>query len=215
MTENTGKTSPIMGFLHAAFPGRTDEQVVPIGLIYAGVRWGRDFRFGAVPKDEYGQPILICRSEREYVLYLFWLADYLYKLGAEPSEEQSGLCRYAESMQPEDAILLIGMNAALYQFDVEPMESWIEDDEPFSAYLEHMYEYVVQEGEEYDEEAERVLYERVRVEMQECQEHCSQVDHADIGYRVPLSKVLKKREKSQERHSLLHKYYQTYDKYLR
>ena len=215
MTEETGETSPMMGFLHAAFPGRTDEQVVPIGLIYAGVRWGRDFRFGAVPKDEYGQPILICRSEREYVLYLFWLADYLYKLEAEPSEEQSGLCRYAESMQPEDAILLIGMNAALYQFEVEPMESWIEDDEPFSAYLKHMHEYVVQEGEEYDEEADRVLYARVRVEMQEYQEHCQEVEHADIGYRVALSKVLKKCEKSQERLRLLHRYYQTYDKYLR
>jgi hypothetical protein len=204
-----------MGFLHAAFPGRTDEQVVPIGLLYAGVRWGRDYRFGDVPKYKDGRPLLVCRSEREYWAYLFWLADYLYKLEAEPCEEQSGLCKYTESMRPEDAIFLIGMNAALYQFAVESMESWIEDDEPFSAYLEHMYEYVVQEGEEYDEEAERVLYERVRVEMQECQEHCSQVDHADIGYRVPLSKVLKKREKSQERHSLLHKYYQTYDKYLR
>ena len=113
-------------------------------LVYAGVRWGRDYRFGDVPKDESGRPIRICLSERDYWPYLSWLADYLYNLEAEPFEEQRGLCEYAEIMQPEDAILLIGMNAALYNVYVEPMESWIEDNEPFSAYLKNKHEYVLE-----------------------------------------------------------------------
>jgi len=63
MDETKKSDSLMMEILHDAFPGRSHEQVVPFALIYSGVMWGRDFRFGAVPEDENGTPVLVCRSE--------------------------------------------------------------------------------------------------------------------------------------------------------
>ena len=50
MDETEISDSLMMEILHDVFPGRTHEQVIPIGLIYAGVRWGRDFRYGSFPE---------------------------------------------------------------------------------------------------------------------------------------------------------------------
>lgn len=53
----------MLDLLHQTFPGQTDEQVLGIGLIYAGVRWGRDFSAGFLPRTTAGQPIFNERDE--------------------------------------------------------------------------------------------------------------------------------------------------------
>lgn len=215
MNENDEKESPMMEILRKAFPGRSDEQVVPIGLIYAGVRWGKDNRFGEVPKDKDGNCINVCTSEDQYWEYLEWLADYLYQLDGLSNNEQQGLCKYVENMVPEDGIQLVAMNAALYQVETEPMESWIEENEPFDKYADNMREYAIEIDEQYDEEAEKELYERVAKELEEKRKFCPGVRHADVSYRVPLSIILKKVRSKQQRVRLLDSFYRIYDEYIR
>lgn len=205
----------MMEILRNAFPGRSDDQIVTIGLIYAGVRWGKDNRFGVVPKDKDGNSLNICNSEDQYWEYLEWLADYLYHFDGSSNTEQQGLCKYVGNMVPEDGIQLVAMNAALYQVETEPMESWIEENEPFEKYAENMKEYVLEDDEEYDEEADRKLYERVENELEEQRKVCPGVQHADVSYRVPLSIILKTVGSKQQRVSLLDSFYQIYDEYIR
>jgi len=66
MNESQKNRSVLMDCLRDAFPGRSDEQISPIGLIYAGVRWGRDNRYGEVPKDKQGNWINACHLEDKY-----------------------------------------------------------------------------------------------------------------------------------------------------
>lgn len=216
MNEHKTSDSMIMDILHDAFPGRTHEQVIPFGLVYAGVRWGRDFRFGEVPNDEKGLPVLVCRSEETYRLYLAWLSEHLCALDAEPLDEQKGLCIHVARMEPEDGVLMLGMNAALYQWDVENMESAIEAGEPFYAYWRDL-QAVLRDAEddtvEIDEATERELYETVAVELDTKRRNCPDVQHADVGYRLPLSVALKKRQKPEERIDLLDQFYRSYDNY--
>ena len=214
MSEDKKKCSPLMEILREAFPGRRDDQIAPIGLIYAGITWGKDHRYGKVPNDKDGNPIDIS-SDKAYQFYLSWLADYLYGLETEPSEEQLGLCKYVENMEPEDGVLLIGMNAGLYQSDVERIEPWIEDNEPFSAYLKDLRQYDCGNNERFDEKAERMLYERVRKEMEDHAKYCPGILHADVAYRVPLSNVLRKVDEKREREKLLDKFYLAFDEYFR
>ena len=215
MNENNENNSPMMEIFRNAFPGRSDEQIVPIGLIYAGVRWGKDNRYGEVPKDEDGNPVNVCTSENQYWLYLDWLADYLFNLDSVPNDEQQGLCKYVSNMLPEDGIQLVAMNAAIYQVETEPMESWIEENEPFEKYAENMRTYVIEEDDYYNEETERELYERVKKELAEQCKYCPDVEHADVSYRVPLSIIIKKAKSKKQRVNLMNSYYQIYDEYIR
>ena len=216
MTEDKTSDSMILEILHDAFPGRAHEQGIPFGLVYAGVRWGRDFRFGDVPKDEKGLPGIVCRSEETYGPYLAWLADYLCALDAEPLEEQKGLCIYVARMEPEDAVLMLGMNAALYQWDVQHMELAIEAGEPFSDYWKDLQAVLLDADDDtvqIDEESERELYETVTLEFGMKSQICPDVQHADVGYRLPLSIDLKNCQKPEERIDLLDQFYRAYDNY--
>jgi len=208
----------MMDILKKAFPGRSDEQVVPIGLVYAGVRWGRDYRFGDVPEDDTGNPILVCDCSGEtYRRYIFWLVHYLYNLDAEPLEEQKGLCKYVSRMEPEDAVLMLGMNAAIYEWDAEDMEDCIQNGEPFSVYWEAVQEYMQDldedEEEDYDEATLRELFDTVAFEVETKRKHCPDVEHADVGYRVPLSMVLKRVPEREDRIDLMKQFYRNYNHY--
>ena len=131
------------------------------------------------------------------------------------NNEQQGLCKYVGNMVPEDGIQLVAMNAALYQVETEPMESWIEENEPFVKYAENMKEYVLEDDDKYNEEAERKIYERVAKELEEQRKFCPKVQHADVSYRVPLSIILKNVESEKQRVSMLNSFYQHYDEYIR
>ena len=214
MSTDQTNQSPMMDILQNAFPGRSDEQIVPIGLIYAGVRWGKDYRFGEVPKDEQGNLLNVCSTEDSYWLYLSWLADYLNDLLAEPNDEQKGLCKYLDNMLPEDGVHLIGMNAALYQAETEPMESWIEEGSPFVEYAENMKKYVLDDDEEYDEETDHQLYISVSEELKAHHQYCPYVRHADVSYRIPLARAIKKVETKENRIKLIDSFYRIYDHYI-
>lgn len=168
-------------------------------------------RFGEVPKDKDGNSLNTCTSEDQYWEYLEWLADYLYQFDGFSNNEQIGLCKYVGNMVPEDGIQLVSMNAALYQVETEPMESWIEENKPFEKYAENMKKYVLED----DEKGELELYERVAKELEEQRKCCPGVEHADVSYRVPLSIILKDVKSKKQRVGLLNSFYQIYDEYIR
>ena len=209
--------SLITEVLEEAFPGETSNEKASFGLVLAGVRWGQDYRFGLLPENETGAAMraLECSGEK-YHGYLSWLADYLYALEAEPIEEQKGLCKYLSNMQAENAVMLVGMNAALYEFEVEDMEDAIEAGKPFSLFLKEEREWAREmdlEEEGYDEDTLREMFQTVEMEMETKQKYRSDISFADTGYRLALSVVLKKIEKHDERIELLNFFYQAYNNY--
>jgi len=111
---------------------------------------------------------------------------------------------------------MLGMNAALYEWDTEDMEDCIENGERFSVYWESVQEYVRDlddEEDEYDEATLRELFDTVISEMKMKQSHCPDVEHVDVGYRVPLSIVMKKLNKAEKQIDLLDQFYKAYNNY--
>lgn len=212
--ENT-ENNVMMDVLNRAFPGRSQDQVIPFGLVYAGMRWGRDSRHGLVPLNDQGQPMNGCRSSEEYHFYVRWLADHLSTLEAQPGKEQTGLCIHLDRMRPEDAVTMLGMSVALYQSDTEAMESWIEAGEPFEAFYANWVENWPEEDEDQPDEAVlRKEYAQVAAEMAEQRRCCPDVRHADVGYRVPLSRILQRVDEREERVRLVDAFYQSYNNYI-
>lgn len=233
------KDNILLDILRDAFPGRADHQIIPVGLIYAGVRWGKDYRCCAVPQgarsekikqwfaendDRYWRLSATIRMSKPYPShpggpahedpYFAWLAKHLSSLNANPNEEQAGLCKYVSQMRPEDAALLIGMNAGLYQNETEPTESWIADNAPFSAWLDNYVQYVADKDEEIDEDALREDYTRVAAEMQEHERLCPTVRLADVPWRVPLSIAVQQAATPNQQAEVIAAFYEAYNKYV-
>jgi len=66
-------------FLHRAYPGRADEQILPFALIFAGMTWGKDYRFGVRHADvPYRLPLSIAlrkvpgKKERYNLLDIYY-----------------------------------------------------------------------------------------------------------------------------------------------
>ncbi len=49
MTDQIYETGYALELLRKSFPGRSDRQLMPFGMVYCGTRWGRDFRCHEVP----------------------------------------------------------------------------------------------------------------------------------------------------------------------
>jgi len=155
-----------------------------------------------------------------------WLAEYLLTIDAEPDMEQMGLCRYVSDAEPEDAMFILGKNAAIYEFDAEWVEMAIESGMSFEEYYKenenNFLEYWKDSCEDATEsefplakfiEDERLFFERVSLEMEQKEKFCAHVSHADVGYRIPLSIVLKKEKNKEKRVELLKLFYHHYSWY--
>jgi|SaaInlStandDraft_2_1057019.scaffolds.fasta_scaffold225927_1 hypothetical protein len=94
-------------------------------LVYGGIRWGRDFSQSSppIPLDKNGKPLFDEKDESQLDKYDEWLVDHLLTIPIEPNEEQKGLCNWVDKMILVDSMIFLGMNAALYQLDIE----WIEE----------------------------------------------------------------------------------------
>ena len=198
-----------------AFPGRSEEEIVPIGLVFAGIRWGRDFRFLDLPRDDHGMPITGCSTDTPaYRHYLCWLSDYLRQIeGETPNKEQEGLCRYVEKMRPADGMTLIGMNGAIYDFEAEIPWIYLENGDDIETYLSEIDPEDFSEDDPYDEEAAREHFLQVKREFEQKQADDQGGGHADIGYRLPLAKALATVSGKAFRVKLLEAFYSTFFHY--
>lgn len=146
--------------------------------------------------------------------YFAWLSEHLSSLRVTPNGEQSGLCQYVSEMIPQDAVFLIGLNAALYQHKAEPTESWIRDGRPFSVWLDNYVQYVADEDEEIDENILRQEYDQVAAEMQERQTLCPSSNLADLPWRAPLALAVRKAPGDQEKIELIETFYDVFNEKL-
>jgi hypothetical protein len=194
--EQTG----MMQILHDAFPDRADEQVLGIGLLYAGVRWGRDFSAAHIPRKADGHPVFDEHSENDMVEYDLWLADYLLSVDATPNQEQEGLCKWVEKMEPAEAVMMLGMNAALYDMEVGTIEEVLEYPEYFDVRLSDL--------------GDQETISRVQSELDQRAIYCPDSKLVDLGYRKPLAIALCKVADREERLQLLRDFYSYYSIYI-
>ena len=165
------------------------------------MHWGCDYRYATVPRDSNGQPLYTSDSEEDFESYVSWLAEHLATVEAEPSAEQIGLCMYVDRMEAEIAVLMLGMNAAMYQHDVEK--------------IEYSEEFKDSEFKEEIGEAEYLEFlKRTDAERADHEIYCSDSDFIDFGYRVPLSIVIKKAKEFERRKELLKTFFSVYNEYI-
>jgi len=87
----------------------------PFTIIADQIIFGRDYRLNDLPKDATGNLLFESYSERNYSIYIDWLADYLHQQQIAPNEKQEDLCRLVSKMDKEKAMYFLGMYAALYE----------------------------------------------------------------------------------------------------
>ena len=204
--------------LKQALPGRTREECVGFGLVYAGMHWKKDFRFSDVPEYQ-GKVLNSCPSDDAYWYYLQWLAAYLAGLNPDIRGEQTGLCSYVAAMQPKDAALMLGMEAGFYASDTTLEELAIEQGESFEAFWEDVFD-MVETSEEYAEDPQgtkqylKDRYQQLKEEIHDKSRLCPQVRHADVGYRVPLAVAIQRTEDPEERVAVLDAFYRNFMIYV-
>jgi len=54
MTVEKASDSLLTEVLKKGLSEGTSRETVPLGLVYASVRWGRDYHFGLLSEDEFG-----------------------------------------------------------------------------------------------------------------------------------------------------------------
>ncbi len=214
MTDQINETEYALELLRRSFPGRSDSQLMPFGMVYCGTRWGRDFRFHKVPVMD-GHPLLACNSQKEADLYFTWLAEHLFQLTAEPNARQNQLCLLIQNMRPQDGALLLGMHAAFYLLETESMELHLQQGHSFTQYFNEIKALAnPEEQAELDEKRERQRYAQVEEEMMEWLELAPTVGHIDVPWRVPLAVTIKKEQGREQQIDLLNIFYSAFFRYL-
>lgn len=163
--------------------------------------WYRDFTLNALPKDQSGNILYRGSSEEEYLSYVKWLADYLYEVQLEPNQEQQLICDFVRKSQPEIALEILAENAAFYDSDVECVKCEIELGE--DAGVTERLEFI---------DVERILKEEADL-LEMCPE--AEDELCDVGWRTPLSAILKAVPQSEERVNLLRKFFLFYQEHSR
>lgn len=171
-------------------------------------KWQRDFSLNALPRNQNGEVLYRGFSDEEYLSYVGWLANYLYDVQFQPTKEQNLICNFVLKCQPEVAMERVAENAAFYDSDVIMVLCKIErendsdgmDDEDIS-FFERRLEYV---------DVPQILKEEA-----ELLEHCPEAeeDFCDVGWRTPLSAVLKNIPDADERIRLLRLFFSLYQEY--
>ena len=214
----------------------------PFAIIADSVVFGRDYRLNELPRDRSGKVLYLGESEFEYYGYINWLADYLYNREIEPNDRQSDLCRLVARKNRDDAMYLLGMYGALHEHllvDTDvflAIDEKIEDPRSYSdADIEWIYKRALEIAKEYDEWAGSneennlqgvfavditpgISHERIRQYLDEDAERidlCDEEgDFCDVGWRVPLSLVLKDVTEKTERVRLLKIFFELYSEYI-
>ena len=89
---------------------------------------------------------------------------------------------------------------------------WIDAGEPFEAFYANWMEHWPDEDKERTDEAViHEQYAQVAGEMEEQQRFCPDVRHAEVGDRVPFSRILRRVDELEERVRLMDAFYQSYN----
>lgn len=165
------------------------------------VNWCRDYRLNALPRDASGTVLYSGSSDAEYLAYVEWLEDYLYKVRFIPGRKQAAICSYLSGYGTEFAIQLLAMNAVSYDAVMIGVEFYIIDPES------------EEEGYYTKEQVQRVKREERQMIKYGITEEIK-YDFCDIGWRIPLASLLKKIPDKGERVRLVRFFFQMIQEYF-
>ena len=215
----------------------------PFELIADKKLFGKDYRLNDMPEDASGNVLYKGDSEFEYMAYVKWLADYLYKQEIEPDERQWDLCRVVSRMPEDDSMRFLGMYGAIHDsflVDCDALSAIYERiNEPGSFSeedIEWIYSRTMEIRKEYEEWAssndtnsipiivaaedlsEGVTRETIRQYLLEEAEREGLLnrevpDFPDVAWRIPLSVVLKNVTDKKERFRLLEIFFKFHAEY--
>lgn len=163
--------------------------------------WGRDYRLNALPIDASGTVLYSGSSDAEYLAYVEWLEDYLYKVRFRPGREQAAICSYLAGYGTEFAIQLLAMNAVSYNIVMAGVELYITDPES------------EEEGYYTKEQVQRAKREERQMIKYGITEEIKN-DFCDIGWRIPLASLLRKIPDKDERVRLVRFFFQMFQEYF-
>lgn len=141
--------------------------------------------------------------------------SYLQQIeAAESGEEQVGFCRNVESMKAEEAMLAIGMDGAIYEWETEGTWMCIEEHgEDVESFLSRFDPESYREEDTLSLEFERERFLQVEREVEQWKAGDRGGRHGDIGYRLVLVKALAPIREKERRVELLEAFYRAWSSY--
>jgi hypothetical protein len=183
------------------------------------MNYPRYFGFCGVPYYE-GKPLLAASNETEYIFYCSWLVDYLDKIPHEVIPEcQRELCAELEQKDPDSAAFWLGHDGFYHLIAYETLARRIEDgmsyeeaERDLRVWWEDTYRgWEPDEIEPFDEWINFPFWEDAKREFADKQAMVFAVEHADVGYRVPLARTLARVQSREERLELIHSFYWSFN----
>lgn len=161
--------------------------------------WRRDYSLNDFPRDESGEILLLQDTEKDFSIYVEWLADYLYNAPV-PSSAMRQMIEQnlGTDKTPEHQILILAMDANNYDYEISPYD----DDFNFPNTMDKdcLEPEIIKQAKL---ENEQKVFNGLN--------NVPCANFSDISWRVPLSWILKEVPDKQERVKLLRSYFEEYD----
>lgn len=177
------------------------------------------FLFSDVPYYQ-GRPLLSASGDEEYGFYCSWLVDYLRGLAAKEIPPcQQVLCAELEVMEPDTAVFWLADDGFYYSDWMQALERCIEDKLSYAEavarvrtwWLETNEDVDPEEVEPFEELINPQLWSQANREWREQQAMSFPAIHADVGYRIPLARVLARESSPHKRLELIYSFYDSYN----
>ncbi len=165
--------------------------------------WRRDYSLHELPLDKGGNILYRTNSKEDYLAYVAWLADYLYETPFPLTGLQTLIDETLLSKTNETAIQFLAMDAAIYDAEMMWVEGYFDNEREA---LEMKFYTAEQIALGRIDDANR-RENNVSLEVEE--------DFCDLGWRVPLSAIIKRVSDKQKRVELLRLFYTFYQEYSR
>lgn len=172
-----------------------------------------------VPTDEDGDEIGLCRDDEiHFHRYLEWLANYLYQVDIPVPENQLALLELYREKGIGHAIIDLSNTLGFSIWDMEILESYIEEKIPFSGFHKMELEAWDRLSDEEKEDTDKKEFftseedfERIKQELINVEKVPSHIHHADIPYRPILAALFKDIPDFAKRYQHLKLFYSNYN----
>lgn len=179
----------------------------------------RYFGYADVPDYE-GRPLLSARGDAQYEFYCAWLADYLLGIASEAIPTcQAELCARTDLQQPDAVAFWLGHDGFYHLLTYEGLEGYVENgasyeeaEKDLRSNWEETYRGVEPDLiEPLDQWINPRFWDEARREHAEQKALPLPISHADMGYRVPLSRALARVGTKDERIKLIKAFYDAFN----
>lgn len=161
-------------------------------------KWRRDYSLGDFPRDEFGDILPLKDTEKDFLIYLEWLADYLYNAPPVEAMYQMIEKNLDTDKTPSHQILILASDASIYDLEISIYDDYFENPQAI------------------DETQLLPVFVKQAAFENEQKQLCGLTNipcanFSDIAWRVSLSWILKKVSDKKERIELLKTYFEEYE----